>query len=526
MRRVLLLYPTAFAAAAVVRIAAANGGQYRGVDLALTLLTTVVIAAIATALALVTAHLVRGDSVVERATPIAAIALGWFFYFFPLQSTLSLLSWRLSRAAVVVPIGLLVSLAAVTWVLRQSADRLRSVNRFAAAFAFILLAFGVIGTVTADGAGSKTLARSALARELAVPIRAARTPATNVPPRDIYLILLDGHSNARVRRDILNDSVTWFEDSLRALGFVIPPDAKSNYLQTILSLPSILNFNHVTRIANDAGARSTDYSLPKFLIENNRAARFLKSRGYKYLLFPSAWWDATQYSPLADSIWAAPSTFNVRDALRRTELRSVVWGSTLLRPALRKPKLPDLRKFESLERVPSDTAPTFAFVHMLLPHLPFVYDANCQPLAQPITDSEEKDSPAQRAAYLAQMRCVDRLTVDAVRTILARSSTPPVILILGDHGSRFSDVRFYEHPESVSREFVQERFGAFAAAYLPDGGGDAFERPITLVNVLRHVLSYYFGADLPPLPDDQYVSGERPYQFYPLSTLRLGATHP
>jgi len=27
-------------------------------------------------------------------------------------------------------------------------------------------------------------------------------------------------------------------------------------------------------------------------------------------------------------------------------------------------------------------------------------------------------------------------------------------------------------------------------------------------------LRYYFGADLPPRPDDQYISGELPFLYY------------
>jgi hypothetical protein len=115
---------------------------------------------------------------------------------------------------------------------------------------------------------------------------------------------------------------------------------------------------------------------------------------------------------------------------------------------------------------------------------------------------------------VGQVRCVDRLVLDLVMALLRRSSTPPVILVVGDHGSRFADVGFYGHPESVSTAFVRERFGAFGAFYLPAGGTTAFHEPVTLVNVLGNVLRYYFNADLPPSSDEMYVSGQQPYRFY------------
>ena len=519
-------YPVAFAAAAVIQIAAANPGQYRRSDFLLMVLAAVAIGVAISALALLVVSLTPAGAPRERAAPLAVLVLGWFFYFFPVQSAVAAVSWRLSRPIVLVPLGLVISVAAIVWILRQPADRIRPVNRFGAVFGLALLALTVVRLMTGDAAGSRTLARSALARDLAAPVRAGTLPATNVPLRDIYLIILDEHANAHVRRSVLGDSGTAFEDSLRALGFVIPPNVSSNYTQTILSLPSILNFDHMTRLADDVGATSTDYALPKFLIENNRAARFLKTRGYRYLLFPSAWWAGTQFSPLADSVYIPNGSVSLSDALRRTEFRAVVWGSTLVQPLLRRPRLPDLGKFEALKDVPLDSAPTFAFAHELVPHLPYVLDADCRPVARATTATEEADTPAQRAAYLAQMACVDRITLGTVREILRRSATPPIILILGDHGSRFSDVRYYEHPESASPQFLDERFGAFAAAYLPAGGDSILANPVTLVNVFRYVLSYYFGAQLPPLPNAHYVSGDRPYRFRKVELPKRGAADP
>ena len=53
-----------------------------------------------------------------------------------------------------------------------------------------------------------------------------------------------------------------------------------------------------------------------------------------------------------------------------------------------------------------------------------------------------------------------------------------------------------------------ERFGAFGAYYLPDGGAAAFGDSVSVVNVLGNVLRHYFRADLPREPDDRYLSVE------------------
>jgi len=118
------------------------------------------------------------------------------------------------------------------------------------------------------------------------------------------------------------------------------------------------------------------------------------------------------------------------------------------------------------------------------------------------------------------------MVLELVTAVLRRSSTPPVILVVGDHGPRFADVDFYAHPERVSPAFVRERFGAFGAFYLPAGGDSAFAEPVTLVNVLGNVLRYYFGAELAPGRDDMYLSGEEPYRFYHVDPRSLDHADP
>ena len=81
---------------------------------------------------------------------------------------------------------------------------------------------------------------------------------------------------------------------------------------------------------------------------------------------------------------------------------------------------------------------------------------------------------------------------------------------------------------AVAPAQARERFGAFGAYYLPDGGGRLFSDSVTLVNVFQKVLSHYFGADIPPAPDDLYMSLERtPYDFAKLdpASMRPLVTH-
>jgi len=426
-------------------------------------------------------------------------------------------SWRLSRDAVLVPVGLVMTAAAVVWLVRAPGEHLAAVNRFLRAAGLFVVALPTTQLLVGRVRGASR-ARSPFAAALARPIP-VRTATSHTPLRDVYLIVLDGHANERVMHEVFGVEHLPFADSLRKLGFVVPRDMRSNYTQTVLSLPSLLNFEHVTPFAHDIGETSGDFSLPRQLIANNRTVRFLKKRGYKYVLFPSAWADLTENSPLADERFEARPGFDLATALKRTELRLAVARSTPLRGRLQRQhgdSLHPVRSLHALPDVAADPAPTFTFAHVLLPHIPYALDAHCRSVPHPITDATEANTPAQRAAYLAQMTCADDLVLGAVTRLLRESTVAPIILIVGDHGSRFTDVKYWTHPSSITPKFARERFGAFGAFYLPDGGAREFGESVTLVNVMRNVLRHYYGADLPPLADDMYVSGEHAFKFYPV----------
>jgi hypothetical protein len=528
-------YPVLFATAPVLWIAARSAGQYHRADLAVVLAAIAAVTVLAVTAAFLAARaLGRRDRAAALAGALVTLAVAWCFYYLPVQDAVSSLSRGLAEDHVLVPAGVLATLAATIWLIRQPRERLMGVTGFMTRFGILLVVIVAWRAVGPDRE-PRAVRRSGLARELASPLdTVGGVPAQrNTPLRDIYLIVLDGHANARVLEEVFGFDNSSFEDSLRALGFLVPRDVRSNYVQTYLSVASLLNGAHVTRLAEDAGVASRDHTLPKHLVRYNRAARFLKDRGYQYVLFPSAWWAATSSSPLADRTFDPHPGFDLAREVRATELRNAVLRSSLARLAFTSDPAETpmvqhiLGSLEGLREVADDPAPTFTVAHVLAPHIPYVLDERCRPLEPGIPDHMEADTPEQRAAYVAQVRCVDRLVLDLVASLLERSATPPVILVVGDHGPRFADVGFYAHPERVSTAFVRERLGAFGAFHLPAGGDSAFHEPVTLVNVLRNVLRYYFGADLPPSPDSLFVSGDDLYRFYPVDPRMLdgGSVH-
>src|SRR5690349_24171569 len=73
----------------------------------------------------------------------------------------------------------------------------------------------------------------------------------------------------------------------------------------------------------------------------------------------------------------------------------------------------------------------------MLPREPFLYSDDCSPREPwwPRTDAPPTNDDSLRAAYAAQVRCLDAELLKTVHAIIARSEASPVIIIQSDHGN-------------------------------------------------------------------------------------------
>jgi hypothetical protein len=370
---------------------------------------------------------------------------------------------------------------------------------------------------------------SVLVRQLAQPIPTKGSGAAGSSRRDVYLIVLDEYANAGVLRDVLLFDNRAFEDSLRQLGFTIPRSVHSNYVHTLLSLPSLLNFSHFTRLSEEVGRRSTDATLPNYLLENNRAVAFFKRQGYRFLFFPSQWWPSTDRNRNADWQFDAWPGFSLSRAATRSDLRRSLVATTAF-AFLKRDDHWDAdyirRTLSRLEQVPTQAEPTFAFAHVVSPHSPYVFRPDCRVSGQTSVDGRV----GRRQAYTGQLQCLNQMVLHTVTEILHRSAVPPIIILQGDHGTNLLRYSEAESASRVTPAQARERFGAFGAYYLPGDGARLFADSVTVVNVLQRILSHYYGASVPPSADDFYVSLERtPYNFVkldPVSLRPLGSVTP
>ena len=522
MKRYQLSYPFLFAILPILNTLARNPGGSRPGDVA------VVIAALLFAGA--AAYLLVGLALGRRwSSPTVPLIVLAGFLWLNSKQTLSAWARRFDGAVggpIVVALALALTIGAIWWLARRPGV-LERVTTFLFLTGVIMTSWLSVGVGADWGRGRAAIRQSALAKELAKPVPSLASPAKNPGgTRDIYLIVLDEYANSKVLQERVQFDNRAFEDSLRHLGFTIPASVRSNYVHTLLSLPSLLNFSHLSSLANEVGRRSTDATIPNYLLENNRTVAFLKPRGYQFLFFPSRWWPSTDHNSNADWEFKAWNGFHLgREAtgsdLRRSYIRSSALGLLMEDNTWDGDHV--RRTLQGLEQVPSRAEPTFAFAHIVSPHWPYVFTADCQATGHQPAEGQE----GKRRAYAEQLQCLNKLVLRTVTTIIQRSPVPPIILLQGDHGTNLLRYSSAPSARAVSPDQARERFGAFGAYYLPDGGDRLFTGSVTIVNVLQKVLSHYFGADIPPAPDELYMSLERtPYDFVRLDPSTLAANQP
>jgi hypothetical protein len=361
----------------------------------------------------------------------------------------------------------------------------------------------------------------------------ARAPLSHVPAvhadtvayagarPTIYIIVLDKYEGTESLRSYYGFDNTPVERALQARGFVIPRHPRANYTYTRPAMASLLNWQYLDTIAARMGPASRDWTPIFRLAEDNRAIAFLRGLGYEIVYFPNAF-EPFRRNRNADLQLPDPAHL-------RSEFETSWQATTLLVPLVAAvcpwlrcdtdPWAPEATsavdwKWAQLGPLAATTRPRFILAHFLVPHEPYVYRADC---THAPTRAFWPDSSLMRRAYLDQITCVNRKLLAAVDAIRRASPTPPVILVVGDHGN----AHFPKEPlplREATPAMIHARLDVFAAFLVPDPPDTLFYDGMTLVNLLPRVFNHLFGATFPRLPDRSvWAVSDAPYDLTPLA---------
>ncbi len=324
--------------------------------------------------------------------------------------------------------------------------------------------------------------------------------------RDVYYLVFDRYGAASTLEGMGLDN-TPFLDSLRDRGFVLPEGSRANYPKTAHSLASSLNMGYLDFLTERVGPGSADWNPVYGLLAGSRVADAFRDLGYRYVHIGSRW-NPTQRDPSADLEINSDTMAEFSQVLYQTTVLGGLSRTTGLFSEQLDLRVRERRRtlyqFEALERVARMPEPTFTFAHILLPHEPYLFEADGTPLSY-----EAARKRGFEQLFTDQVRFANR-KIDAILDVLLAGSDAedPVILLQADEGPH--PRRYTLHPErfrwpDATDEELRTKLEILNAYYLP-GPGEAAPYPgISPVNSFRLVLSRYFGAQLPLLPDRSHV---------------------
>ncbi len=351
--------------------------------------------------------------------------------------------------------------------------------------------------------------------------QAAQAPTAR--PRDVYYIVVDRYASAGTLRRAFGFDNEPFLGFLEERGFYVARESRANYPKTFQSLASALNMRHLTGLAPEVGPDRDDQTVVYEMLQDYRVWRILKAHGYRFVHLGS-WWEPTHRNPHADvnlNHRALPLSSFSRTLLENSAVSLFLGLGPEPLDFASEQRQRVRYKFEQLAALAGSDGPTFAFAHFLIPHSPFVFDRNCEPLDEPAEPIERTLEDNQRA-YLGQLRCLNRLLEALIAELLARSDPQPIIILQADEGPCESLPGFRKtcgeglRWTELDDETLRNHLEILNAYYLPGVDAEEVLYPsITPVNSFRTVFNLYFGAGYAPLPDRSHIFPDlgAPYQF-------------
>lgn len=346
-------------------------------------------------------------------------------------------------------------------------------------------------------------AMASRANSLSIPLS---EPTSGLKP-DIYYIVLDSYAGADVLKEFYGYDNSSFLNDLENLGFVVPKTVLSNYPRTALSVSSTLDMQYWDSTA--LHMENVIYWWPvKPVLNHSRARASLESIGYQSVSIASDW---EMTNNVTTDYYFRPYPVILTDyeeyIFRSTPLEILHSPFQEFAPLATNDVHRRFISFsmETLTKTPEIPGPKFVFVHLILPHTPFVFNADGSPIDSnsPFTFQSPvgMSLPEYRQRYIGQIEYINSQLRFVIETILDKSTTPPIIILQADHGPGLSVIS-----HSSESSCLKARFSAFGAYYLAGMERKDLPQDLTPVNLFRIIFNEYFGANLELLENHQFYT--------------------
>ena len=303
---------------------------------------------------------------------------------------------------------------------------------------------------------------------------------------NIYFIILDEYAGSIQLKNDFNFDNSNFSIELEKRDFFVGNESFSNYPNTSLSVPSIMNMIYLDFIPDKLGKDSKNIRVVEKMINENNVMKILQANDYKITTLDGVV-GRIPNTNLAD-ITLCSSIFDINPDIRKNfalvyvpivGLQELVF-SEVIRSKLE-------CSFSALIDFNEDPKnPDFVVAHLRFPHSPYIYDSFGNSIS--INDRGDKN------AYLEQLKFANKKTLEIIDSIQERSSEN-IIIVISDHG-----YRPYINWENPTIDDYIRGFNILAAYYLP---GEEKHEKIAPVNIFRTIFNSYLEMNYEILDDRQ-----------------------
>lgn len=318
-------------------------------------------------------------------------------------------------------------------------------------------------------------------------------------PPDVYYFILDMYTRADLMQSAYGYDNSGFVAALEKRGFYVGQCSQSNYTRTELSVTSSVNFSYLPDLDPKFSQVDSIARTHLWDVLRHNAARYeLESLGYKTVAFAngfpwSEWDDVNTFitPPPFSSGMTEFETLLLQTTFART-LQDFGWLD-LDQISGQNYRDRDMTVFNSMKDVANMQGPKFVYVHLILPHPPFVFGPDGKHTDPADFWNEKKLYPADKfkVGYTNQVTFLNGKLLEIIDTIQSESKTPPIIILQGDHGP-------WLQPNP-------QHFFILNAYYLPGHKTDLYPT-ISPVNTFRLIFNDYFGGKYKILKDRTYFS--------------------
>jgi hypothetical protein len=503
------IHPIAFAVFPILTLLANN---IREVDARVAIRPTFLSIGVVILLLVLITTLIRSS---QKAALLASLFIILFFSYGHIYQTVKnaeIFNFVIGRHRYLVPLYLVVLLSGILFIIKkinESGEITRVVN-------LVSIGLLIYPTVVLVNFSIRTQSGLRNVSEVESIGQTLQIPESGTLP-DIYYIVLDTYTRADALQKRFDFDNSPFLNELRELGLYVADCSRSNYAYTLGSLTASLNMDylpHMEETLRIIGLESDDLWI---LMKQSLVRAQLEGIGYTTVSFETGYeWSSIKDADIYLAMHENP--INLQRIL--TPFESMLFDSTaaILFPqgktqfiamlggigddesqnngSVHRAYIEDqLFILDQLPGVSSIPEPTFTFAHLLIPHVPFVFDANGDIWSDPGFYSGEKDEPIDewhwQVGYTSEVQFINNRMLEIISTILENSETDPIIIIHGDHGFRDDN-----------------RLLIFNAYYLSDEAATKLYPLISPVNSFRLVFDSYFGTSFGLLPDVSYSLGE------------------